>query len=416
MIYRPENVLFMGLGVYLLLYLVSPLDVLVPVEFGSFVFIALSIAALTLGSRCADYIRLGRKPRPISAQRLLRAENRLFWVTLSLGLLGNLLRLADKYLLRGVGNLTGLEAREMLVETSSTKLSLIGGVIYPFGYLPIFILLGAKVLPRHRWKVALAGFVFLIPSLDALVLFSRSFMLVSLAMIYFGASLTLFEGKLVPRKLVLPVLTGVLAVLTVSVLAFVWRLDQMSFDVSDSIFMSAYAYTVAPNETMQGLINKGGPLGGLVASLLPILQYYVHSVFEFQILWSVQDTQSFAGGAVLFDPYMKLLAIFGIGAQADLFELFPRVGVFTTFWGPLWVDFGWFSMLMMFLFGFMARMIGRATRISDVGAIPLYSYFCVILFFMPVVNFAISAQGMYVINAFAIFWLATRRRARAYPA
>jgi hypothetical protein len=46
MIYRPENVLFMGIGLYVLIYLFSPLEVLVEMEFGSFVFIGLSIAAL----------------------------------------------------------------------------------------------------------------------------------------------------------------------------------------------------------------------------------------------------------------------------------------------------------------------------------------------------------------------------------
>lgn len=416
MIYRPENVLFMGLGVYLLIYLVSPLDVLVPMELGSFVFIGLSVVALVLGSRSADYFRLGGICRNVPAALLLRVENRLFWSMLWLGVLGNMLRLVDKYVLRGAGGLTGLEAREMLVEAGSTKLSLIGGVLYPFGYLPIVILLGAHVLPRRRWKMALAGFVFLIPALDALALFSRSFMLVSLAMVYFGTSLTLFQGRALPRQLVLPALAGVIGVLTLSVLAFLWRLDQMSFDISDSIFMSGYAYTVAPNAAMEGLVNAGGALGGLVVGLLPIAQYYVHSIPEFQILWSVHESQTFSGGALHFAPYVKLLAMLGLATEPDLFDLFPRVGIFTSFWGPLWVDFGWFSLLFMFLSGFVARMIGRGARSGDVGAYPLYTYFCVILFFMPVVNFAISAQGMYVINAFVLFWIMTRKTARAVPA
>ncbi|MFG6519366.1 hypothetical protein ACGYLX_18115 [Sulfitobacter sp. 1A13496] len=413
MIYRPENVLFMGVGVYVLIYLLSPLEVLVPMEIGALAFIALTVAALVVGSRSADFFRLGGTARPTSAARRLRKENRLFWATFWLGLAGNLLRLQDKYVLRGVGNLTGIEARETLLETSSTNLSLIGGVLYPFGYLPIFVLLGSAMLPRHRWKLALASFIFLIPALDSLVLFSRSFMLVSLAMVYFGTSLTLFRGRALPRQLLLPAVAGVGAVLTISVLIFLWRLDQMSFDVSDSVFMSGYAYTVAPNAAMEWLINGGGAIGELVSSLLPIAQYYLHSIPEFQILWSMNDTQNFSNGALHLGPYVKLLAMFGLASEPDLFELFPRVGIFTSFWGPLWVDFGWLSLIAMFVFGFMARMIGRDARDGDLGAFPLYTYFCVILFFMPVVNFAISAQGMYVINAFALFWIATRRTARA---
>jgi len=406
----------LGIGIYVLIYLVSPVEVLVPMEVDSFVFMAITIIALILGSRSADHLRLQARPRLTDPVRLMQLENRLFWSMLSLGLLGNLLRLADKYIMRGVGDVTGLDAREMLLETSGTMLSLIGGVLYPFGYLPIFILLGAKVLPRTRWRMGLASFIFLIPAVEAIVLFSRSFMLVSLAMGYFGAALTLFDGKALPRKLFLPLLVAVTVILSLSMVVFSWRLDQMSFDISDSIFMSGYAHTLAPNDKVQAIIFGDSTFSGLVTTILPILQYYVHAVFEFQILWSVQDTQTFANGALLFAPYVKLLAVFGIGTQADLFELFPRVGVFTTFWGPLWVDFGWMSTVVMFFFGFMARMTARASRARDVGAIPLYTYFCVILFFMPVVNFAISAQGMYVLNAFALFWFLSRRVANRAPA
>lgn len=405
----------MGFGFYALFYILSPLEVLVTFEFWAQVFIVLCVTALVLGSRAADYFRLGGQIRQVAKVLLRRWENRLFWGALSLGLMGNVMRLVDKYVLRGASGLTGIEARDILVETSLSNLSLIGGALYPFGYLPIFILLGAKALPRHRWKLIFAAFVFLIPSLDALILFSRSFMLVGFTMVYFGISLTLFRGRALPRQLVLPSFAGIGAVLTMSVLIFLWRLEQMNFDISDSIFLSGYAYTVAPNQTMVELINDGGALGRLVAGLLPVAQYYVHSIPEFQILWSGHETQSFANGALLFAPYVKLLAIFGLATEPDLFELFPRVGIFTSYFGPLWVDFGWFSLPFMFLAGFMARMIGRSARAGDVGAYPIYTYFCVILFFMPVVNFAISAQGMYVINAFVLFWFVTRKMARAVP-
>lgn len=415
MIYRPENVLFLGMGCYLLIFILSPLVVSVPLEFGSFAFVALTSFALILGSWSADRFRVGKEPRKTPARWLRRMENRLFWGTFWLGLTGNLLRLVDRYVLRGVSGEVGLEAREMLIETAGGPLALIGGVLYPFGYLPIFVLLGARVLPRTSWKVGLAAFVFLIPTLDALVLFSRSFMLVSLTMIYFGLSLTLFRGGALPRQILFPALAVVAVVMTASVLIFAWRLEQMSFDILDSMFMSGYAFTVKPSVAAERFIAEGSALGGVLAAVLPIAQYYVHGLLEFQILWSVNDTQVYTGGALLFGPYVKLLSLLGLASEPNLFELFPRAGIFTSFWGPLWVDFGWFSPLVMFFFGFSARMLARAARTKDLGAVPIYTYFCVILFFMPVVNFAITAQGIYVINAFILFWFMSRKAARAVP-
>ena len=410
MIYRPENVLFLGIGLYLTVFFLSPLDVLVPIEVGSFVYIFFTVMTLVLGSRLADYIRLARLYQ-VPAMQLKRKESQLFWAMLFLGGFGNLLRLVDKYLLRGVGGLSGLEAREVLIESSAGPLSLIGGVLYPFGYLPIFILLGSKVLPLTRWKLSLAVFIFLIPAIDALALFSRSFMLVALAMVYFGTSITLYQGRVFPRKLLLYGVGCLAFVLAMSILIFNMRLDEMSLDISYSVFSSGYAYTVAPNTSVQTILDEGGYWLGL----LPIAQYYLHSIPEFQILWSMNETQSFSWGGLLFAPYVKFLAIFGIAAEPDLFELFPRVGVFTSFWGPLWVDFGWLGPIMTFFFGMFARVLARSARAGHVGSYPLYTYFCIVLFFMPVANFGISAQGMYVINAFVVFWFMTRKISRAVP-
>ena len=415
MIYRPENVLFLGFGVYFAVFLLSPLEVLVPIEVGSIVYIGLTVIALVLGSRLADHLRLGAGARLIPAAQLKRAENRLFWAMLWLGVIGNFVKLLDKYVFRGVGSLTGLEAREALIDSGAGLPSLIGGILYPFGYLPIFILLGSKVLPRKWWKLMLAGFIFLLPSLDALVLFSRSFLLVTLAMAYFGVSVMLYQGRVATPKLILALLAGVGLELIISIVIFSWRLDEMSLDISDSILVSGYAYTLAPNAAAQEIINRGGLLGSLMVSLLPIAQYYVHSILEFQILWGANETQEFAGGGLLLAPYVKLFAFFGIGTVPDLSELFPRVGIFTSFWGPFWVDFGWFGPVVMFFLGMVMRVVGRMARLGETRAYPLYSYFCVVLFFMPVINFAISAQGMYVINAFVLFWFFARRASRTIP-
>lgn len=413
MIYRPENVLLIGFITYLIVYLLSPLEITVPIEYGSLIFIATTSIALVFGSRFADMISPRKNLRKITVLRLERIEGRLFWGTLLLGLTGSLLRLYDQLILRGSSGLTGLDAREALIDQTATQFSLLGGVLYPFGFLPIFILLGARALPRTKLRLGFACAVFLIPAVAALALYSRSFMLVSLAMIYFGVSLAVFRGRALPRQLLLPAVLGISTILTISASIFAWRLNQMSLTILHSVLMSGYSYTATPTNAALEVIRGGGWLGVTVAGVLPILQYYVHGPLEFQILWSDYDTQVFSHGALLFSPYVKLLSIFGIASQPDLYELFPRVGVFTSFWGPLWVDFGWLSLLVMFLFGFVARRIAIAARAADLGAVPLYTYICVILFFMPVVNFAISAQGMYVINAFVIFWFMSRGIARA---
>lgn len=403
--------MFMGISVYLAVFFLSPLEVQVSIEPGSFFYIGSTVIALVMGSRLASRVRLGSKPFYITSDQLKRSESRLFWAMLWLGGSGHLFKMFDKYVLRGVGGLTGLEAREVLLDSGSGPLSVIGGFLYPFGYIPIFILLGAKVLKRTRWKIILACVVFLVPAVDAILLFSRSFMLVTLAMIYFGTSVALFKGRAMPRKVFFPLLASVSLVLSLSMYIFALRLQEMGIDISFTAYLSGYAYTVKPNATGAEIVE----MRNAFSLLIPIAQYYVHSLLEFQILWSVNNVQDFSWGALLFAPYVKFLSLFGIASEPDLFALFPRVGVFTSFWGPFWVDFGWFGSFIMFFVGFMMRSVGRAARRGEVGAYPLYTYFCVILLFMPLVNFAISAQGMYTITAFVLFWLMSRKISRAVP-
>jgi hypothetical protein len=84
------------------------------------------------------------------------------------------------------------------------------------------------------------------------------------------------------------------------------------------------------------------------------------------------------------------------------------VGVFTSFFGPLWMDFGWLGPLFLLFFGAFSKKISLLARSGRLEALPLHSFFMVVIFFMPVVNFMISATGMYIINALLIFFLISK--------
>lgn len=152
--------------------------------------------------------------------------------------------------------------------------------------------------------------------------------------------------------------------------------------------------------------------------LVPIMQYYLHGLFEFGLLWDYSNfATGHAYGAAQFFPYVKALEILGITTIPATSLLFPRIGVFTSFFGPLWVDFGWFGPFFMVAFGMLAKRLGKAVAANSVAAVPLYSYLVTVILLMPVGNLISSAQGVYILNAFLIFAVVTRlvvgRSARA---
>ncbi len=413
MLYRPERVLLLGIAAYLVIFLIAPVTPLVTVQISAIAFIFLCCAAFAAGSWMAGLVgtRVYRNVR--SDEWLGKQASRLFLGTFALGLLGNVLKFYDTYFLRASGSIDAFELREALSDVGAGPLSALGGALYPFGFIPLLLYLGSEHILRSPLRMVLATGLFILPALDALMLFSRSALIVACAMIYFGVVLTTYSGRAFPKALRFPAFIIAATLATLSAIIFQLRLEGMGLDIINSMYNSAYGYTVRPSNWAQTTMQVGDSVQSqILTSVIPLFQYYVHSLFEWQLLWARGSTQDHSFGLLLFDTYAKGLSIFGLADQVDIFRLFPRVGVFTTFFGPLWVDFGWFAPMVMILFGYMARRLGLAAQAADIGALPFYTFICVVLFLAPVANFLL-AKGMYAINAFIIFWILSRPYAHA---
>jgi hypothetical protein len=405
MLFFPERVALAGLLVYVGLWLLAPLERVFPMAWEPMGYIALCYLAFFLGCLLVS----GGTRRAVRLQSVASFTLRAYWSVALLGATGMALRLYDKIFLRGISLAdSALESRELLADAEAGPLAAIGGLLYPFCYVPLILWWarrpGMRLHPIAPW---IAVLLFVLPGLDALILLSRSQMLVALSMMYFSVACVLYQGRVLPPRLIFPVLVGMSVLVVASVVSFASRLSQMDLDLVTSILNSTYGYVLTPNATALTVMSDGGIAGTVVGSLMPMLQYYLHGVFEFGLLWERPDTQAFTLGTQTFAPYVKALSIFKLIAYPDfaVADIYYRNGVFTSFFGPLWIDFGWFGLIFMFGFGALVKRVAQLARGGSMAAVPLYAYFAVVMFFMPVVNFTISAQGMYIINAFLGFWI-----------
>lgn len=410
MLFYPERIALAGILVYLSIFLATPLEVVFVPAWDALAYIVLSYSMFFLGC-----VLMARR----RAKKVLKIKERLlgvkaFWIYFCLGGIGISIRIFDRYVNRGASAVeSALEAREAIADAAAGPLASVGAVLYPFCYIPL-ILIWAKALARNdsRFLKFSAVVLFCLPALDSLLLLSRSQMIVALSMMYFSAACGLYKGELLPREMRMPIVGGVAGLVGISIFAFIVRLDQMNGDLIFSILNSVYGYTIKPNDLAMDAINQGGNLGAFVAGMVPMFQYYLHGLFEFGLLWDRPDGQAFGYGVSHFAPYLKALSIFGLAPSLESESLYYRRGIFTTFFGTLWMDFGWFGPLAMLFFGGVCKYIADKSRAGYLQALPLHIYFCVVVFFMPVVSFLISAQGMYVINTFILFWFLTGRRVR----
>jgi hypothetical protein len=354
----------------------------------------------------------GSIPTPI---RVVKSpfNKKIFWLTVFLGSLGMALRLYDRFILRGVSlSETAMEARELIADTGAGPLAAVGGLLYPTCYLPLFLWWGRRNTEiKIHWSTAwVAGSLFMLPGIDALTLLSRSQILVALSMMYVSAACILYRGRAFHSKLIIPTILGASLLTAISIFAFTSRLTQMEMDAVFSILNSAYGYVLIPNESALALIQGSSFTSKIAGATIPLAQYYLHGVFEFFLLWEHSSEMTFTLGTQTFAPYLKALNIFGMdfAPTYDLESSYYRVGVFTSFFGPLWMDFGWLGPLFLLFFGAFSKKISLLARSGRLEALPLHSFFMVVIFFMPVVNFMISATGMYIINALLIFFLISK--------
>jgi hypothetical protein len=413
MFFYPERVALAGLFVYLCIWFIAPLDLVFPFSWSALGYIGWCYTGFFLGC-----IRLQpKRQRTVEVSRAQAAgqfSSRTFWVLVLLGGVGMAVRLFDKYVVRGAGLASSvLESREVLNDIAAGPLTALGGALYPFCYIPLIMWWSRPTEYRsHPSAKLIASVLFMLPALDALLLLSRSQMLVAFSMMYFAASCVLYAGRPLPRQFILPVILGFVGLSLVSIVAFAMRLNEMDMDLTFSIMNSTYGYVITPSEFAARILSEGNSaIAGALAAILPLLQYYLHGLAEFGLLWDRPDQQFFLYGAEHFTPYLKTLMLFGYTPNIPPVEPYYRTGVFTTFFGPLWVDFGWFGPPFMLLFGMACKYFARRAKAGELGAMPVHSYFCVVIFFMPVINFVVSAQGMYIINAFLIFRLLLRKRA-----
>ena len=110
-----------------------------------------------------------------------------------------------------------------------------------------------------------------------------------------------------------------------------------------------------------------------------MLQYFISGLFEFIYLVDLK-TDNFGGGSYTFFFIPKLFAFIAGGAYdarlADMGNdlLNPRSGVFQSFFGPLYLDFGLYMPLFCVIFGVIAGFLRCLVLRGNLFAFPLYAF------------------------------------------
>lgn len=326
-----------------------------------------------------------------------------FRLAFILAIIGISFRLIDRFYLRNVSIFqSAMDNRMLLEQADSGLLSIFGALIYPICFLVLFLFLqnSGKILSRGGVLVLI---LFFFPTFDSFLFGSRSLILINVMMLLLILRGTGYLQLKLSQFFYLSIM--IVLMIGVSGYMFLSRLDEMGLNVLDTIYLSGYAATVMPstwvaNELSQGLTF----VNTLLFSWLNFTQYYTHGLFELNNFLSASiDGHSYGATQfnIVYKFFEKLLPLPAL--DMILNSANPRPGVFTTFFGPAHMDFGYFSPFILFIWGVLAAWIHRKVTLIESYYSVLYYMIVIIIFFMPVVNFIQSAQGLYIIFSIIFF-------------
>ena len=412
-ILSPLKIYFLGLSVYIALWVLSPIDFNFQGDVDSVVLFFFYNLLFALGL-CVGYRRKSESKThiPVNKKNIHSLINTIAW----LGSIGLLIRCFERIFIRSGGAISTdfIANREMISAGGSGSIALIGSLLSSFLYfLPFFIFLARATGFRYRYHYLLLFASLLNPLFDVAFQGSRSSLVMYISIFAISAITTGFL-KFNIKKIILVALLSI---------AFIWfggsifwqRTIQLGLDPIASMQTSGYAIFAPASDTVLTYLtnDKSSIISGLLFSAVNFSQYFLHGMYEFFYLAANTNSATTFGLQTLYIPAKIVTTIFGgpdvgtLNASGVL-----RPGVYTTFFGPLLYDFGpTGGAFASFFFGGLTGLLHRLIYKQKISWAPLYLIFSAFLPFVFVVNLFTSGGGQYaMISAIPLAFLIKSKR------
>lgn len=274
-------------------------------------------------------------------------------------------------------------------------------------FIPLLYLVLAKSKNKLNWVLAVS--LILLSSIEIFLVGTRKpvFYLVT---ILFLAILYAYKPKLVfTRK---NVFLGIIGVIALGVFSFLVLNKRVSENTGSSngiikVVDSRYNDFVKIDKKKIEELNQN-PTSYLSKTQLLLIhtgQYIVHGVYELDYVLNKDLPRAY--GLYSFNPIFKLLNRIGIiNMNIDNIEKYhPREYVYVTFFGALFIDFGWSSILIFFLFGLFQKYIYQSSK-KNIIAKMFWLMLLSVNITMPIFNLTAGA-GLYLMIYMLILFFAS---------
>lgn len=315
-----------------------------------------------------------------------------------IALVGLMFRYIDLFFIRDVNLSNTFNVNKYLKSNNATKahlLILLLGTLRVLYFIPLLILIIQKTKKKMFWFFSILLVIF--NSIEVFLFGTRKpffylALLILIALFYYNRKKIRLSKKNIVISLTSLCFLGALSFFILNKRVNQNHNESVSLiEVTNSRyndFVKIKAYKLNKlKETPNSLNTKSQII------FIHIGQYIVHGFFELDYI--IRNDFPRALGIYSFNPIYKFLNYFN-DEKKDLNtnENHPRNYVYTTFFGSLFIDFGWFALIFMFLFGAFQRWIFTLAKFNIVAKV-----FAVVLlavnFSMPIFNL-LAGAGLYL--------------------
>jgi len=387
-----------GALVWILVYLITPVSPVYSFNNKTALFILLSYASLLIGYYITPSFTINLKKDSNS--------HSIAWILVLVVLFGFTIRFIDLFVLRNLAFSNSIyENRDLALNTTHQLFFLIGSLPKYLFFAPLIFTFYAK--SNNRILIAISSLLFFLPLVEAVLRGSRSPFLISFSLFII---VLLFFNKLKFNKKTFFAFTATLLILFIisSSLLAKREKEKTNKNLYKSLLKEAkYNDFIAPKESIYQWFDQSENelLKKEVVNLLHVGQYYTHAVFEFNYLIQ-QDIPQKQYGKYTFSLIPKLLNHIGI-TNYDLNKISesnPRQHTFIGFLGGLYLDFGWYTFIVLFIFGAVQKTTYQSIKERNIFFTPLFIYFLFTNFFILTFNFY-AGNGTSILIVCVIFAL-----------
>lgn len=398
----PQKVFVISYFVFFIGLLIIPAQADINFSWEAFLFLIVSVFSGAVG------LSFGSTAQPNVSSLQLNGKSFAWNIAaircIVLASVGVVLAVIDRFVIRGVPFGADIfAARTAIEEAAAGPVAMVAAFLSSFATFGLILVWVSDFFDKKINRVFKYAAIFnlLIYVGLSMLIGSRSLLLACI-LIHLCASIFLrrCKGLQVNIKAFFVLFMGGLLLTLIMAVIMLERLSQMEIAALDSIQQSAYAETLKPTDWMLDFLRQSALLESFGAAVYSLILYFFHGFYEFLLMFdSYKGVYTY--GEQLFWLGYKIVSIFiPLTSVVDL-ETFDgyRSGIFTTFIGPFFIDFGLAAPIAIGLTFAFLTLPYRKVLAGDLRWLVATFQITIVVIFAPILPLLQSAVGTYILVA-----------------